>query len=197
MIYIISLLFKSNNNDVYFLSKYNDLSDFSFFNRKYIKEFMIFSCRECVKAMDNDEYVVYTHQVKDIKYSVYGFTNDQKLYCIMITNKEYPERMCWKVGVNCVTNFYKEYPKYEVERDVDVPFPYLKVVFDNFSQPDKIYKLQQDLKEVKHIMIQNIEKVLERQEKLDYMVEKSNDLSLASKEFYKQSKKLNSCCIIL
>ncbi|CAI7901461.1 unnamed protein product [Closterium sp. NIES-54] len=39
-----------------------------------------------------------------------------------------------------------------------------------------------------------IDSVLERGEKLDTLVEKSNDLSMASQLFYQQAKKNNQCC---
>ncbi len=48
--------------------------------------------------------------------------------------------------------------------------------------------------ETKIVLHQTIESVLRRGEKLDALVEKSNDLSLASQMFYKQAKKANSCC---
>ena len=41
---------------------------------------------------------------------------------------------------------------------------------------------------------QTIDSVLRRGEKLDALVDKSNDLSLASQMFYKQARKTNSCC---
>lgn len=48
--------------------------------------------------------------------------------------------------------------------------------------------------ETKIVLHQTIESVLKRGEKLDALVDKSNDLSLASQMFYKQAKKANSCC---
>jgi synaptobrevin family protein YKT6 len=54
--------------------------------------------------------------------------------------------------------------------------------------------VQREIEEVKLIMVENIDKVLERGEKIDDLVEKSNTLSIESKKFYKKSKKLNSCC---
>ena len=39
-----------------------------------------------------------------------------------------------------------------------------------------------------------IDSVLERGEKLDSLVDKSSDLSMASQMFYKQAKKQNQCC---
>lgn len=61
-------------------------------------------------------------------------------------------------------------------------------------QADKLTKIQQDLDETKIILHKTIESVLDRGEKLDHLVDKSNDLSLASQMFYKQARKTNSCC---
>lgn len=45
-------------------------------------------------------------------------------------------------------------------------------------------KIQQELDETKIVLHKTIESVLERGEKLDSLVEKSNNLSGASKSFY-------------
>lgn len=59
---------------------------------------------------------------------------------------------------------------------------------------DKLTKIQKDLDETKVILHQTIDSVLRRGEKLDTLVDKSADLSLASQMFYKQARKTNSCC---
>jgi len=59
---------------------------------------------------------------------------------------------------------------------------------------DKLTKIQKDLDETKVILHQTIDSVLRRGEKLDTLVDKSSDLSLASQMFYKQARKTNSCC---
>ena len=41
-----------------------------------------------------------------------------------------------------------------------------------------------------------IDNLLERGEKLDSLVERSDDLSKQSKMFYKQARKTNSCCVV-
>ena len=55
----------------------------------------------------------------------------------------------------------------------------------------KIYK---DLDETKDILHKNMETLLDRGEKLDDLVDKSEGLSMSSKMFYKQAKKANGCC---
>lgn len=62
------------------------------------------------------------------------------------------------------------------------------------AQADKLQKIQRDLDETKIILHKTIESVLDRGEKLDHLVDKSADLSMASQLFYKQARKANSCC---
>ncbi|ORY20448.1 Longin-like domain-containing protein [Naematelia encephala] len=65
------------------------------------------------------------------------------------------------------------------------------------KQADTIMRVQQELDETKVVLHKTIESVLERGEKLDNLVERSNALSLQSKMFYKTAKKQNSCCVIM
>ncbi|MCO5606782.1 hypothetical protein L7F22_060972 [Adiantum nelumboides] len=78
--------------------------------------------------------------------------------------------------------------------------PYLNEALGKYQNPleaDKLPKIQKELDATKHILHKTIDSVLERGEKLDSLVEKSFDLSLASQVFYKQAKKANQCCTIL
>ena len=58
-------------------------------------------------------------------------------------------------------------------------------------------KIQRELDETKIVLHKTIESVLERGEKIDTLVEKSNDLSSQSRMFYTQAKKQNSCCVVM
>eukprot|EP00887_Chlorella_sp_A99_P007460 scaffold2.g7460.t1 len=62
---------------------------------------------------------------------------------------------------------------------------------------DKLARIQRDLDETKVILHQTIESVLDRGEKLDQLVDKSADLSMASQMFYKQARRANSCCKLM
>jgi len=42
-----------------------------------------------------------------------------------------------------------------------------------------------------------MDQLLQRGEKLDDLVAKSNDLSFSSKKFYQEAKKQNQCCSIM
>lgn len=57
--------------------------------------------------------------------------------------------------------------------------------------------IRRDLDETKIALHQTIASVLERGEKLDTLVAKSDDLNLASKTFYKTAKQQNGCCVVM
>ena len=67
-------------------------------------------------------------------------------------------------------------------------FPPLKeyiVKYQDPQQADSIMKIQKELDETKIVLHKTIESVLERGEKIDSLVEKSDGLSAQSKMFYK------------
>ena len=81
-----------------------------------------------------------------------------------------------------------------------IHFPQLAQYLAKYQDPaqaDSMTKLQSELDETKIIMHDNIEKILDRGEKLDDLVAKSEGLSYQSKAFYTTAKKTNSCCVIL
>ncbi len=78
--------------------------------------------------------------------------------------------------------------------------PRLEPALAEYAEPakvDKLMKLDKQLLETKEILVKTIDKVLERGEKLDELVEKSSGLSAQSKQFYKAAKKTNSCCSVM
>ena len=65
------------------------------------------------------------------------------------------------------------------------------------AQADKLLKVQKELDETKIVLHKTIDSVLDRGEKLNSLVEKSTDLSMASQMFYKQARKQNQCCTLM
>lgn len=58
--------------------------------------------------------------------------------------------------------------------------------YQDAYQADSMLKVQSELDETKIVLHKTIESLLERGEKIDNLVERSNQLSGASKQFYKQ-----------
>lgn len=65
------------------------------------------------------------------------------------------------------------------------------------KSPLTTWQIQKELDETKIVLHKTIESVLERGEKIDSLVAKSDGLSAQSKMFYTQAKKQNSCCVMM
>jgi vesicle-associated membrane protein 7 len=65
-----------------------------------------------------------------------------------------------------------------------------EVEFYNGPQADKLKKLQSDIDGVKDVMLQNLDVVIQRGDKIDNLVEKSGNLAAESDTFFTQSNTL-------
>jgi synaptobrevin family protein YKT6 len=70
----------------------------------------------------------------------------------------------------------------------------LLVQFQDPTQADQLTKIMADLEQTKLVLHETIEAALERGQKIDDLIVKSNDLSGSSKMFYKTARKQNQCC---
>jgi synaptobrevin homolog YKT6 len=70
------------------------------------------------------------------------------------------------------------------------------VKYQNPDEVDKMLRVRSALDDTKGVLVQTIEQLLERGEKLDDLLDKTRDLSDSSKRFYKEAKKTNSCCVL-
>jgi synaptobrevin family protein YKT6 len=72
--------------------------------------------------------------------------------------------------------------------------PALLAKWQNPRDADAMTRVQEEVEETKIILHNTIQSVLERGEKLDDLVQKSEGLSAQSKMFYTSAKKMNKCC---
>ena len=80
---------------------------------------------------------------------------------------------------------------------MDAAFPAHASLLTRFQDPaqaDQLTRIMNELEETKVVLHDTIEAALERGQKIDDLVSKSNDLSGSSKMFYKTAKKQNQCC---
>jgi len=73
----------------------------------------------------------------------------------------------------------------------------IKALFARLQDPqeaDKALKIKEEIKNIKGIMAKNIEQLLEREETLAALAQKSEDLSLGSKALARHARGMNSCC---
>jgi len=80
--------------------------------------------------------------------------------------------------------------------DKDFQAAHLKLLtqFQDPAQADQLTRIMSELEQTKMVLHETIEAALERGQKIDALIEKSNDLSGTSKMFFKTAKKQNQCC---
>lgn len=90
-----------------------------------------------------------------------------------------------------VDKFLTKYPRSSwADGEPALAFPELKEYLSEYQDPhqaDSILKIQKELDETKIVIHKTIESVLQRGEKLDDLVAKSDGLSAQSKLFYRMS----------
>ena len=62
---------------------------------------------------------------------------------------------------------------------------------------DKLSLIKQELDETKVIMLDSIDKLLERQTALDELINRSENLKVEAIKFHREGKNLNRCCTII
>lgn len=81
-----------------------------------------------------------------------------------------------------------------------LPYPNIDEFLKKWQDPheaDQLMKVQKEIFEVKEVMHQNLNDLLQRGETLETLMERSKDLNAVSVDFYKKAKKQNSKCCSL
>uniref|UniRef100_A0A3Q3GEZ4 YKT6 v-SNARE homolog (S. cerevisiae) n=1 Tax=Labrus bergylta TaxID=56723 RepID=A0A3Q3GEZ4_9LABR len=105
--------------------------------------------------------------VKEQEYLCHVYVRNDNLSAVVVADTEYPQRVCFTL------------------------------LDKNPREADAMTKVQAELDETKIILHNTMESLLERGEKLDDLVAKSEHLGNQSKAFYKTARKQNSCCEIM
>ncbi|EEB05875.1 SNARE Ykt6 [Schizosaccharomyces japonicus yFS275] len=181
---------------VQLLSTVSDLSSFSFFQRSTVGEFMGFFTKTVTERTSPGQ----RQDVEQSDYVFHVYNRSDGLCGVIISDKEYPMRVAYTLLNKVLDEFLAKYPRNKwAEGAVTLPFPELDTYISKYQDPkqaDTIMRVQQELDETKDVLHKTIESVLARGEKLDDLIQRSDNLSAQSRMFYKSAKKQNSCCII-
>lgn len=121
----------------------------------------------------------------------------------MLTDEEYPKSAAYSllsVAMEEFSNTVRAEEWTKSTRDNVFNVPGLEKILKIYQDPktvDKLTGLKTDIEETKAILHQTINNLIEREGKLQDLMDKSNDLSFQSRTMLNQSEKLNSCCTIL
>lgn len=183
------------DKDPFLLGLASDLSTFGFFQRGTVGEMLTFTGRTIARRTQ----VGQRQTVQQEEYFCHAFNKDG-LVGIAFVDEAYPARAGFCVVNKLLEDFVVLKGEAWRGATADAPDQGQQLLADalqkyqNPEAADKLAKIQRDLDETKVILHKTIESVLDRGEKLDQLVDKSNDLSMASQLFYKQARKANSCC---
>jgi synaptobrevin homolog YKT6 len=107
-----------------------------------------------------------------------------------MSDHEYPALVAHQLLSKVVDEFLSKYPRSTfATSNPTLAFPELKdyiVKYQDPQQADSIMKIQKELDETKIVLHKTIESVLQRGEKIDDLVAKSDGLSAQSKMFYSE-----------
>lgn len=175
----------------------SDLSSFGYFQRGSVREMLQFTSRTIVQRAAPGQRL--TVQQED--YFCHVHVRDSGLAAVAVCDKDYPPTAAFSVAAKVMEEYAAASAPAEPWRDAAADDASAQGVLEpalvKYQDPvaaDKLTKIQRDLDETKVVLHQTIDSVLRRGEKLDSLVDKSADLSMASQMFYKQARKTNSCC---
>ncbi|XP_030841460.1 synaptobrevin homolog YKT6 [Strongylocentrotus purpuratus] len=195
-LFSIMVLYKGATK-VTILKSASDLSSFGYFQRSSVQEFMNFTSKIVVERTQQK----LRSSVKEKDYIFHVMCRESNLAGVIISDSDYPPRVSFTLLNKVLEEFSNAvspstWPTLsENSAGYQGLEPYL-VKYQNPSESDPMMRIQKDLDETKFIMHDTIESMLNRGEKLDDLVAKSDDLSAQSKTFYKTARKTNSCCVL-
>ncbi|AET40880.1 palmitoyltransferase YKT6 Ecym_7023 [Eremothecium cymbalariae DBVPG len=198
-IYSIAILRNKSEKSLE-LCSVKDLAQFGFFERNGVSQFMTFFGETVAGRTQPGQ----RHSIEEGNYIGHVYSRSEGICGVLITDKEYPVRPAYTLLNKVLDEYLVAHPPLEW-KDIAQTNDSLKLKeldlylskYQDPSQADSIMRVQQELDETKIVLHKTIESVLQRGEKLDNLVEKSESLSASSRMFYKQAKKTNSCCIIM
>uniref|UniRef100_A0A8C5MKR4 YKT6 v-SNARE homolog n=1 Tax=Leptobrachium leishanense TaxID=445787 RepID=A0A8C5MKR4_9ANUR len=178
-LYSLSILYKGDCK-VHLLKSAYDVSTFSFFQRKII------------------QYWLTVTFFLLIDYLCHVYVRNDCLAGVVIADTEYPQRVCFTLLEKVLEEFSTQVDRIDWPSGSPATIQYgaLDSYLSKYQNPrdaDPMSKVQAELDETKIILHNTMESLLQRGEKLDDLVSKSEVLGTQSKAFYKTVRL--SCCL--
>ncbi|TYZ57073.1 hypothetical protein PybrP1_003555, partial [[Pythium] brassicae (nom. inval.)] len=185
-----------NGGEPVILSATYEVSSFGYFQRSGIREMINFFSKTFIKRTG----LGVRQSVQHEEYMCHVFVRRDGIAGIVVADQEYPPRVAFALLNKLLDEFEKDqHGAWKSHNGPPLEWAPLSTAIAEYQDPtkaDKISAIQRELDDTTAVLSKTIENVLERGEKLDDLVSKSQDLSTQSKVFYKQAKKTNSCCVV-
>eukprot|EP00127_Corallochytrium_limacisporum_P005426 Clim_evm38s204 gene=Clim_evmTU38s204 len=175
-----------------------DLTSFNYFQRGSMKEFVLFVSKTLAERTQPGT----RHTVKEQKSVCHVHVRNDGLVGVVVCDEEYPQRVAFSLIAKAFEGLQEKYPGRNLTeaQENSVVYDDLEALMTRYQDPtqaDPMMQVQKEIDETKVILHGTLESMLERGEKLENLVERSDALSMQSKMFYKSAKKTNSCCTFM
>ncbi|VDO85686.1 unnamed protein product [Soboliphyme baturini] len=172
-----------------------ELQSFGFFQRASVRDFIVFTGKLIIERSG----VPARCSVKEQEYMCHVYIRSDRLSALVVADSEYPNRVAHNMMTKLLDDFGAKVPNttWTTGTDSSINYPDIDLFLNRYQNPrecDAMTKVQEELDETKVILHNTIQAVLERGEKLDDLVERSEGLTMQSKLFYKQARRMNKCC---
>lgn len=181
------------------MSEVYNLSEYGFLTKGTIKEYIKFASRNMAARTgpNQRQNIKYQPENLDMIFNACCATSTDKISVVVITRDTYDLRVAHVL----IEKVFDKVNTDITNPAVDINTNYgLYTLLEQFQTPEKvdnIKRIENDLDETKEVLVDGIQKLLERGEKLEDLVKQSEDLSFASKAFHQKSRELNRCCTII
>jgi len=155
----------------------DNLGFVSVFHRASVRELMHEFAISAAESLQHPERKIFEHE--EFQFLCQRWEN---ICLVLVTDHEYPSRISFDI----------------LHQLMEDPSDQMMVSIIETRQDgqDCLSRVQSSLNETMVIAHENVNRVIQRGEDIDQLVEKSERLSDTSKMFYKVAKKHNSCCNI-
>ena len=180
------LLYDTNYSLIY---KNFNLSEFYFFVRSRIENAIIEIANVVIKNSNQEKFYQITEKLEDKTFHIYIYFHKDRHY-IALTDDKYPANVIMEFLKELTDNEYNEYNEYTKYQEL----------WQKYQDPVSVSKILQvkiQLEATKVTMLDSIDKVLERGDKIEDLIKKTDELEDISIKFKANATKLNSCCIML
>eukprot|EP00301_Raphidiophrys_heterophryoidea_P000357 c10179_g1_i1.p1 GENE.c10179_g1_i1~~c10179_g1_i1.p1 ORF type:complete len:251 (+),score=71.39 c10179_g1_i1:103-753(+) len=128
---------------------------------------------------------------------LFHYIVEQGLIYLCIAEKQFSRRSCFMFLEDIKQRFVKQYSEsarnslaYGMNEEFSRVLQKQMDYYSTFSH-DRVMQVKEEIDEVKGIMVSNIEKVMDRGEKIDLLVGKTENLNQQAFRFKKESKSLH------
>jgi len=200
-----SIFVRGVDDKAWLISHAEDLSSLSWWYRSKAREFLMFGSRQVAQHLSpgQKESVMPDDEHNALEYCCHGVRHRKgQLVATMVSTPDYPPLIVYQLLNQLLDQFIQKHESVleaQVTSDQALEFSALSQYISKYQDPaaaDQITQIKQGINDTTEVVMKTIDQVLERGQTLESLMEKSDDLSGASLQFYRTSKKTR-CCTIL